>query len=344
MQIKILIYIVALLAALSLPAYGLQDGVSLKYPPDKTVMEYGLMNISLYVPSGSADKIKANVNGEEAADITPKLEYVCFSISLKLGINSIDISALKGGDQVYNAALSVFRRSELEGEFIKVPAGYRKDNFHMGDRSECAECHRMQPTEYDKRPISPASFAATTFDKDTLIAATSTCYSCHKKITSLPYVHGPAAVWSCLSCHDSEAGIKYSVKKPDTEVCFGCHTEQKEEWGSKKVVHGPVTLGKCTICHSPHSAAYPFNLYKSRWDLCVNCHAEKGSGKHVLGDAFSTEGHPTRGKPDPIRIGKELSCSSCHQPHASNIQHLWAFEVSDMFELCTKCHSDKKVK
>jgi predicted CXXCH cytochrome family protein len=61
----------------------------------------------------------------------------------------------------------------------------------------------------------------------------------------------------------------------------------------------------------------------------------------VLGDSFSTEGHPTRDRQDPVRIGKELTCSSCHNPHASNSPNLWAFDVQSTFELCVKCHYDK---
>ncbi len=317
------------------------ETVTLYYPPDKIVMEFDLLNISMEVPQASADLIIAKVNDKERTSIIPDKKYECFSVPLALGINRIDITASKDGKQVFNTTLNVFRRSDLVGNYMKTPAGFKKDYFHMGDNSRCSECHILEPKETDKKPVSPTSFIAETFDKKTVIQATSTCYSCHNKIASSPYVHGPVAVWSCLSCHDEKSDPKYSVKKPDSEVCFGCHIEQKTDWQSKKFTHGPVTLGKCAICHSPHSSEYPANLYKSTWDLCVTCHADRGSGRHVLGDAFSTEGHPTRDKPDPVRIGKQLSCASCHNPHASNFPHLWAFEVQDMFDLCRKCHFDK---
>jgi len=317
------------------------EPVSVQYPPDKTVMEYDLLNISLEVSHNSADLIKAKVNGKDKAGIVPDTKYECFSVPLALGINRIDITATKKGKPVFDATINVFRRSDLAAEYMKIPAGYKKDNFHMGDNSRCSECHILEPRETDRKPVSPKSFIAEAFEKKTILQATSTCYSCHSKIAVAPHVHGPVAVWSCLSCHDEKADPKYAVKRPDTEVCYGCHIEQKTDWQSKKFIHGPVTLGKCTICHSPHASRYAFNLYKASWDLCVNCHTDRGSGKHVLGDSFSTEGHPTRGKPDPVRTGKELSCASCHNPHASNYPHLWAFEAQDMFDLCRKCHFDK---
>jgi predicted CXXCH cytochrome family protein len=112
-----------------------------------------------------------------------------------------------------------------------------------------------------------------------------------------------------------------------------------KNWSSKKYVHGPVNLGKCIICHKPHGSDYPFYLLKQSWELCVACHADRATGKHVLGDAFSTEGHPTRGYPDPLRKGEELVCASCHNSHASSFPNLWEYEVESLFDLCQKCHN-----
>lgn len=315
--------------------------ITLHYPPDKAVMEYDLLGISLSMPKDSADKIKVDVNEDNKVNIIPDSEIECFTVSLKPGVNSIEITATKGGEFVDNINLNVFRRSDLISEHRNPPADFKKYYFHMEERTQCTKCHVLKPREYDRKPVNPAEFVAGAFDDKAVFAATSTCYSCHNKITSYAYIHGPASVWSCLSCHDNGSSPGYPVKKPDTEVCYECHVEQKNKWTTKPYVHGPVNIGKCTICHSPHASNYPFNLYKSAWDLCVNCHSENGSGKHVLGDSFSTEGHPTRDRQDPVRIGKELTCSSCHNPHASNSPNLWAFDVQSTFELCVKCHEDK---
>ncbi len=341
MRIKFKFYIIVFLFITCLTAQANQDIITLQYPPDKVIMEFNILNISLSIFEGSADLIKVNVNDEERASIIPDKEYECFSVPLELGINKIDITAIKEDNQVYNVTFSVFRRSDLVSEYRNSPSDFKKDYFHMGEHLQCKRCHALEPSIYDKKPISPASFIAEAFDNQAVIAATSTCYSCHNKITSYPYVHGPASVWSCLSCHDPETVPRYSVKKPDTEVCYECHIEQKNIWMVKEYIHGPVTIGKCAICHNPHASENPFNLLIPSWDLCVACHFEKGPGKHVLGDSFSTEGHPTRGRPDPVRIGKELTCASCHNAHASNSINLWVFNVKSTFELCKKCHFDK---
>ncbi len=337
-----------LIAALSvvnqlfvLPAEAEQEIFTVYYPPDKIVMEFDILGISLGVPEGSVDLIRVNVNNKEVANINPDQEYECLSVPLETGINTIEFIAMKGDRVVDCVIREVFRRSDLISKYMDAPPDFKKDYFHMEEHLQCTKCHALKPGVYDKKPIGPAAFSAETFDSQTVIAAGSTCYSCHNKIASYPYVHDPAFVWSCLSCHDPQTEPKYSVKKPAAEICFNCHIEQKKDWSAKKFIHGPVNTGKCAICHSPHASDNPFNLFKPTWDLCVSCHFEKGNGRHVLGESFSTEGHPTRGRQDPIKIGKELTCVGCHNPHASNSPHLWALNVQSFLELCKKCHYDK---
>ncbi len=207
----------------------------------------------------------------------------------------------------------------------------------MKNPPECAACHELRSRESDRKAINLSTFSAETSVEDN-IAAASTCYSCHSKITSYPYVHGPTSVWSCLSCHDPQTVPLYSVKKPDTDLCFNCHTEQKREWVVKEYIHGPVNIGKCDICHSPHASDNPFNLFKPAWDLCVSCHETKGTGKHIFVSFSSGEGHPTRDREDPLRKGKKLTCVSCHNPHASNFPKLWALNAQSQLDLCLKCH------
>ncbi len=342
MQIKSFIYIVFCVLITFVAADAGQEAVVLHTPPDRAVIEYDVLNISISIPEGAADLIRVSVDGTDRKEIIPDLNFECFSVKInKPGTSTVEVSAFKGEALVASFVRNIFRRSDLESEYRKPPRSFKTVRFHMNDHPECKKCHVLEISGYDKKPIRPGTFSSEKLSGEKVFAATSTCYSCHNNITKSPFVHGPASVWSCLSCHESNAPIKYSVKKPLKDVCYECHVDQKNEWGSKKYIHGPVNVGECTICHSPHSSDYAFNLYKSTWDLCVNCHAEKGTGLHVLGDAIFEKGHPTKGRKDPIRIGKELTCASCHNPHASNYPHLWAFEVDDLFELCKKCHFDK---
>ncbi len=318
-----------------------QKLISVNYPPDKTVMEFDLLGVSLSITEGSVDLIRAVLNDEAAIKIVPDSEIECFSVRLSVGTNRLHITAFKKGKQVGEVAIDVFRRSDLVSAYRSPPPGFKKDFFHERGGFQCAPCHVMEAVEADKKPVNIVSFRDETIEKDGSDTApvSSTCYSCHKKMTSYLYVHGPTSVWSCLSCHDPGANPKYATKKPDDKVCFNCHTEQKKTWSSKKYIHGPVNIGNCAICHSPHASDNPFNLVKSSWKLCVSCHAGKGTGLHIFGGALFEDGHPTRGRPDPVRIGKEISCASCHNPHASDFPRLWAFEAQNPLELCRRCHT-----
>jgi len=310
--------------------------IDLSYPPDNKIVEFGILGISLNVRKDSADLIKVTVNNERKATIIPDSEFECFSVKLANGINRITVLAIRKDRIVDLIHFKVFNRSDLETAYKIPPENFRKDYFHMTEHPRCASCHVLEPDNFDRRSMNITTSSMKVLASKT--AAASTCYPCHKDITAFATVHGPASVWNCLRCHDPNAALRYSVKKPVSEVCYKCHVEQKNDWTAKKYIHGPVNIGKCTICHNPHASDNRFMLFKPIWNLCVGCHVNAGSGKHIF-TGINERGHPTRGKPDPLRKGKELACSSCHNPHASNSQKLWQLNVNSPYELCRKCHT-----
>jgi predicted CXXCH cytochrome family protein len=121
--------------------------------------------------------------------------------------------------------------------------------------------------------------------------------------------------------------------------CFGCHQEQKDRFYGNPYQHGPTATGFCTICHNPHGTDNEFFVKKATWNLCTTCHYEKGSGRHVVSWGPSGQTHPTRQRPDPSRAGKELSCASCHNPHAAPGAKLWNFGAVRWMDLCRNCHA-----
>jgi predicted CXXCH cytochrome family protein len=333
MRIRSFLSVVILILASCSVAGGQEKVMTLHYPPDKTVMEFGLLNVALSVTEEFKGKIVISVNGLEEKEILNDSVMKCFSVYIEPGINEISIAAKDARHEVERQTFSVFRRSVFISKFRKPPAAFKRVFFHMSKWDQCSGCHTMEPNEADKKPLHSTGFSRNTTDR-----YASTCYSCHKAIQSYVYVHGPVSVWACLICHDSDAIPRYAVKKPEAQTCYTCHVEQEKGWTSKKYIHGPVSTGQCSICHNPHGSDHPSSLSKHTWDLCVQCHTEFGTGRHVLSGAYSKKGHPTRGKPDPVRIGKELTCASCHDPHASDFPNLWAFSVENTFELCKKCH------
>ena len=121
------------------------------------------------------------------------------------------------------------------------------------------------------------------------------------------------------------------------QTCLKCH----ETILDKPFKHGPVDAGYCSLCHDPHASPNSAWIRKPTWELCTTCHAQHGTGVHVVAGFVKGQSHPTKGKKDPARPGKRLSCSSCHEPHSSQGQNLFAYNVKNRPDLCAVCHRKK---
>jgi len=165
------------------------------------------------------------------------------------------------------------------------------------------------------------------------------CFECHvnRKKFRNSYVHGPVGTGDCTVCHDPHGGeYEYQLwADAKAGICVGCHLDKKNT--QIKTIgfysHGIIQGGGCIVCHNTHSDDYRFQLYNTINELCVSCHSglqdvEKG---HPVGN------HPLRGKADPLRKGRELSCTSCHNPHGSSFRYIL---IGDLLggHVCSKCH------
>ena len=71
------------------------------------------------------------------------------------------------------------------------------------------------------------------------------------------------------------------------------------------------------LAYSPGVRNYRKRLNDLTALFCATCHDRQTSGRHVMAAFSAADTHPVKGKPDPSRSGRELSCTSCHNPHSN---------------------------
>ena len=225
-----------------------------------------------------------------------------------------------GSDQEWNLV-------KPGGEVCKGchPAKDDRPQVHAAVKlGQCGECHNPHGSDHDRKlytdPID------------------GTCFRCHyDDVTGRAQAHPPVAAGRCTICHDPH-GSKQPQNLYTTVnlTCGGCHPDQYRP--DAKVQHGAVVAYGCTACHDPHgSDSPPFLLRASITATCTRCHEGYDDGYHVTSGAAG-RGHPTGGKRDPTRPDRDLSCTSCHDPHGGDNPKLW-YRASRRIELCRECHT-----
>jgi DmsE family decaheme c-type cytochrome len=135
-------------------------------------------------------------------------------------------------------------------------------------------------------------------------------------------------VVGCEGCHGDgtqhmESGGDASLIKVFDEEgsgdasCLECHQGRGlHEWNASTHAREEVS---CSSCHRIHQASKPLSA-------CLECH----------GNVVAQTQLPFR---HPLREGM-MSCSSCHNPHASTEHQILTHERTS--EMCFRCHQDKQ--
>ncbi len=145
------------------------------------------------------------------------------------------------------------------------------------------------------------------------------CLLCHQPEAAQPVVHQPFR-GQCQLCHDPHGGDnRYFVMGGlGAEGCARCHSDIRQ---GLDFVHGPVALGECLACHTPHQSAHKGLLSESRGELCRSCHVDVAAS---LEGAVSIH--------EPVRD----DCGGCHSPHGGANEFFLAAQGR---QLCGECHA-----
>ena len=98
----------------------------------------------------------------------------------------------------------------------------------------------------------------------------------------------------CQNCHETAGASNFKVKPMQAELCGQCH----DPVGTREIVHGPVAASSCTPCHDPHGSRYDRFLVSIGKELCLTCHSQNLSRKH-------------------IEERQNADCVKCHDTHSS---------------------------
>jgi predicted CXXCH cytochrome family protein len=177
----------------------------------------------------------------------------------------------------------------------------------------------------------------------------ATCLTCHPAKKAAKFVH-TAVGRGCENCHQAASEnnkTTVTLVAEGGDLCARCHVPNGDP-----VLHEPYQAGRCLVCHDPHTGSYAGQIRTQVNVLCLGCHGTGQSGVKVNPDENFVElpgrqtvslqeygrapkidaGHsesnfphsasgPIRVK-EPLKLGAETTCLSCHDPHSSQAQHL----------------------
>ncbi len=198
------------------------------------------------------------------------------------------------------------------------------------------------------------------------------CVTCHDeqaKLIETAKVQHPGAAGDCTDCHNPHASAEPGLPKTDAvSICLSCHSEQADEM-KKAHLHQPAFVQGCATCHEGHGGNNDHLLWAQGNALCLECHGPdikpaKVEGAPLLaifdgkvklpenyfgqvprlplkyGLGHPIQNHPTSDLADPKTgtVTVQLSCRSCHQPHASLQAGLLVKDQADNEAFCGSCH------
>jgi predicted CXXCH cytochrome family protein len=190
----------------------------------------------------------------------------------------------------------------------------------------------------------------------------------------------------CTSCHDAHEDRHPMFMRMETRngaLCLSCHTPtgwsatthatSTATWNGMGTSPWPagaypsVAENACSSCHRPHAAGHGKALLAQSGEVanCTVCHSGTVATRNIQSEFLKSSSHPINTaewthtpKEDPKQMARHVTCSDCHNPHASNAAAATAPNVTGRllgvrglsqggssvasasfeYEVCYKCH------
>ncbi|MFZ0734327.1 MAG: cytochrome c3 family protein [Candidatus Sulfotelmatobacter sp.] len=192
-----------------------------------------------------------------------------------------------------------------------------ENRFHLTKAAPalCVDCHDPKDADLQKAHQGQPF-------------GTANCLQCHDPHQSAApklmakFLHPPFADKTCEICHaPAKDGKVVLTQATAKELCVTCHDEQAKKIDNAKVPHPGAQASDCLDCHNPHASAQPYLPKTDAVNICLGCHTD-------IADLHK--------KADLHQPAFEQGCSTCHDAHGSDNQHLlWTASVNN---LCLECH------
>jgi predicted CXXCH cytochrome family protein len=265
-------------------------------------------------------------------------------------------------DQPFASANCVSCHDPHQSDSPKLMAKFTHPPF--ADKS-CEMCHE---------PAKDGKVVLTQKDVKSLCV---TCHDDKAKLIDTAKVQHPGAMGDCTDCHSPHAANSPGLPKTDpVNICLSCHTDQAELL-KKKVHHQPAFSQGCATCHEPHGGERQKLLRADGNALCLECHGTQSkpakienthlvsifNGKVRLPEDYFAKtqpmrfeikyglGHPTQNHPvesirdpqDPTKMKYQVSCLTCHQPHAGAARAMLVKDQKPGMQFCRDCHKQQMI-
>jgi predicted CXXCH cytochrome family protein len=295
------------------------------------------------------------------------VDYLHFRLPLTPGANSFTV--FPGGQKID------LRYRPLQADFNLSSIGKDGYFFHQDDQlpKDCSHCHDLQKSATldpiglnqqtsclvcHKNVVDKGTYRhSTTINRQCLTChqqfvkpwrigfpvskTEELCLGCHtgkKAWRTQKSIHGPMNAGGCTLCHNPHGGtFRHQLwAEGSTALCIACHSDKEGLLDAKRsvpFVHGIIVGAGCLACHDPHASGNDFLVTKPVNQLCVGCHT--GLAGVVRGHPVG--GHPVAGPKERRRQGRELNCTSCHDPHGSAYKYLLVGD-SRGGHVCISCH------